>query len=483
MKSRPARKTFRQRLEHMVQELRKEIAAGSFKPGQFLPSEEELAKLFQLSNKSVRQGLHVLVEEGLIEKLPRIGNKVTEAAGTVKTAVTLACRTVLIEQARLDLILERFRAKYPHIEVKLITLDYNNYTQATKQLMESKALDIIMLNHMDFMQMAECDGLELLERFPPDPNAYPFLNDLFMQEQQLCAKPFAYSPVILCYNKRHFQQMGMADPDSSWTWDTVQSQAELLSNRDRYGFYFNILSDNRWLVYLLQSGLTFARDERGRYTYSEQRLKECLRVCRSLIANKKSFPSYMAESERDVQELFLQEKVSIVMTTYFALNNLSGAAFPYDIAPLPYTHAPATLLQGIGWAVNRLSPEKEAAKLLVDFLTSHEGQTLIERHTLSLPALKMAETETNDTAETESESLSGSLRKPTRYQLYKEIIPSFTPISDLNLPLAKLTQLKQCLKYYWFQMEDEEQAVRRIEEMLNAPLSTDSYRTVQALPG
>lgn len=477
MKTRPARKTFRQRLDHMVYDLRKEIAAGSYKPGQFLPSEEELAKMFQLSNKSVRQGLQVLVEEGLLEKLPRIGNKVTEAAGSVKTSVTLACRSVLVGQVRLDLILDRFRALYPHIEVKLITLDYNNYTRATKQLMESRALDVVMLNHMDYMQLADCEGLELLERFPPNPQAYSFLNDIFMQDGRLCALPFAFSPVILCYNKRHFQQRGIPDPDSSWTWETIQSQAELLADRDRYGFFFNILSDNRWLVYLLQSQLTFARDERGRYTYSEGKLKECLRLCRSLISNRKAFPSYVAESEKEVQGLFLQEKVSIIMTTYFALNNLSGAAFPYDIAPLPYTHAPATLLQTIGWGVNRLSPEKEAAKQLVDFLTSCEGQTLLKKNTLSLPALRLAEAEG---ASTEAESETGSFRRPTRYQLYKEIIPSFQSISHLNLPLAKLTQLKQCLKYYWYQMEDEEQAVRRIEEMLN---SADSEPAGQALPG
>ena len=68
MNDKPSRRTFRQRLDTLVNTLRDQIITGQFEPGSFLPSEEQLVEQFELSNKSVRKGLDVL-EHRLVESI------------------------------------------------------------------------------------------------------------------------------------------------------------------------------------------------------------------------------------------------------------------------------------------------------------------------------------------------------------------------------------------------------------------------------
>jgi GntR family transcriptional regulator of arabinose operon len=54
--------------------IRKQVLYGEIKPGDKLPSEYELVNLYQISRSSVRQGLDILVAEGLVERVHGKGN-------------------------------------------------------------------------------------------------------------------------------------------------------------------------------------------------------------------------------------------------------------------------------------------------------------------------------------------------------------------------------------------------------------------------
>ena len=53
-------------------QLKDQILTGKWKPGERLPSENELAEIFQVSRVSIRQALQALSAQGLIET--RIGD-------------------------------------------------------------------------------------------------------------------------------------------------------------------------------------------------------------------------------------------------------------------------------------------------------------------------------------------------------------------------------------------------------------------------
>lgn len=67
--------------ELVAQALREQIAGGTLRPGQRLPSEPELASAYRVSRNTLRDALGVLVTEGLIVRRHGRGTFVNPAAG------------------------------------------------------------------------------------------------------------------------------------------------------------------------------------------------------------------------------------------------------------------------------------------------------------------------------------------------------------------------------------------------------------------
>lgn len=66
--------------EQAVEQIKKLIQSGHLKPGDKLPSESELSKLFSMSRSSVREALRSLESRGLIQVRPGAGASVLEDA-------------------------------------------------------------------------------------------------------------------------------------------------------------------------------------------------------------------------------------------------------------------------------------------------------------------------------------------------------------------------------------------------------------------
>lgn len=63
--------------QHISNDLRQQIAKGRLKPGAALPSEARLSEKYNVSRMTVRQGLRVLEDAGLIEVIPAKGRIVS----------------------------------------------------------------------------------------------------------------------------------------------------------------------------------------------------------------------------------------------------------------------------------------------------------------------------------------------------------------------------------------------------------------------
>src|SRR5690606_971874 len=72
----PCITTFDERLNYMIEAIRTKITTNEYVIGSYIPSILHLSKEYQLSINSVQKGLDVLLNEGLIERIPRVGIKV-----------------------------------------------------------------------------------------------------------------------------------------------------------------------------------------------------------------------------------------------------------------------------------------------------------------------------------------------------------------------------------------------------------------------
>ena len=462
----PSRKTFHERLDRMVSAIRDEILSGVRKEGEFLPSEKALAKTYQLSNKSVRQGLDELVAQRLIEKIPRVGNRVVGLSGGSAATLKFGCHPSLFQEAAMDTLLAEFRKQHPDIRVELVSVPSLNSFHAVRKLLDNGMLDVMTMNYNGFDDFRENNGFGLLETLDPNPSVYPFLTEVMSWEGRLKAQPFIFTPLILCYNRDHFREKNVPEPDSSWRWiDLFEQASKLAVDNERLGFYFHFPSTNRWPVFLLQSGINFERDEQGKFSVRGAELVESLRACRELIYMQNRFPLFLSEKDADAEELFFSGKVSMIMTTYLSLNHHERKTpFQFDLAPLPYLKDPKTLLMVVGLAVNRNSIMKESARKFVDFLVSYRAQLIIRQKTLSIPSLKPA-------AEWMGKEI---MYRPSRFHVYREIIPTYRVFSALRMSMRELDQFYREAKLYWSGLETEETVAERLDRLLSRGVGEDA---------
>jgi len=182
MADKPSRKTFHERLDRMVSAIRDEILSGVRKEGEFLPSEKALAKTYQLSNKSVRQGLDELVAQRLIEKIPRVGNRVVGLSGGSAATLKFGCHPSLFQEAAMDTLLAEFRKQHPDIRVELVSVPSLNSFHAVRKLLDNGMLDVMTMNYNGFDDFRENNGFGLLETLDPNPSVYPFLTEVMSWE-------------------------------------------------------------------------------------------------------------------------------------------------------------------------------------------------------------------------------------------------------------------------------------------------------------
>jgi multiple sugar transport system substrate-binding protein len=452
------RKTSRSRLDELVNRLREDIISGRLSPGDFLPSEREFAKRYQLSNISVRKGLEILVNEGLISKIPRVGNEVIGPPGADGLIhLNFGYHSSIPREAAIDQLLEQFHELYPHIRVNALAYA-NEHPMVVKQFMENGLFDVITVNYDHYCSYKENSMLDVLEPLKPDPEIYPFLTEAYTAGQKLYVQPFLFSPVILCYNREHFTEQNMHEPDASWNWEKLFETALKLSQPgERLGFYFHFLSANRWTVFLLQRGGAFERGPDSRIRIAGTEMAEAFRFCRNI---QEHFPALSSKiGNGDAEQLFAQGKVSMLLTSYTNLNFLKDKPVTFELSPVPHFGDPKTLLMSIGLAVSRHSQQKEAALALVRFLTSYDAQLAIRQKTYSLPACKPA-------AEWQGKE---QIFRPSRFSLFREIIPSFRHFTALNIGNRELRIIERDVRLYWAGLENENDFFSRMEELLSDP--------------
>jgi multiple sugar transport system substrate-binding protein len=137
---------------------------------------------------------------------------------------------------------------------------------------------------------------------------------------------------------------------------------------------------------------------------------------------------------------------------------LRSASFAFDIPPLPYYREPKTLLSLIGLAVNRESKQEVAAKLFIDYLLSPKAQMSIRKQTLNIPALRSAAEWTGD------EPIAG---RPSRFHLFREIMPTFRFFTELNVPFSHFSVMRDELKFYWAGLDSLDNVPLRMDDKLS----------------
>jgi multiple sugar transport system substrate-binding protein len=424
---------------------------GTYPPESYLPSEIALSKRFSLSNKSLRKGLEVLEKEGYIRKIPRVGNQIVPPRP--QAVIRFGCSQTIMRDLRLEDLIDEFHLLHPHIRVEAVP-----YTSVVPEITgRGGTLDLFSANVYQFLEIVRQGLTAQLEVLPEPEDTHPFLLEPFRHEGKLFVQPLGFAPIVLCYNKAHFAESDVPEPDGSWSWDELIEHATALSNgAGRYGFGFHAISENRWPIFMLQSGSRSEWEEPWKSESLRRKLVKNMRICKDILHNRAMTPLYLSEDDKEITRLFVEGKISMLLTNYAQMNDFTNTELEYDISPVPVQHDPATLLITIGASVCKHAAHKEEAHRFLRFMASRHAQELIQSGTLTVPSYRPLL----------AQPVAGKVKRPERYTLFREIMFMFRTHKDLHFSEALRPKLLYVLKEYWANLIDEEQLCDRMFEAI-----------------
>jgi multiple sugar transport system substrate-binding protein len=192
-----------------------------------------------------------------------------------------------------------------------------------------------------------------------------------------------YSPLVLFYNKKLFDEAGVAYPDETWTWDDLLAAAQQLTKPD--GSQWGIQIPNSWGDWLWPRGMMPLIFQNGGELISEDGTKttgylnspetvEAIQWYVDLFKVHKVAPTKQDVESLAGQDLFQTGRVAMLWTGRWPLKDfLANSELSFGTAPLPQGKERANSICWAGFAVYSKSQNKDAAWAFLKHLTAEEG--------------------------------------------------------------------------------------------------------------
>ncbi len=206
---------------------------------------------------------------------------------------------------------------------------------------------------------------------------------------QLWGLPRDGAPTAMYYNADAFDEVGIAYPDDTWTWETYLEAAQALTVRDDGGRAVRLgAARGEWVNWVWQAGGEVL-DEAGATCLLDQPAAIAgLQFAQDLVLTHQVAPSEEDLADQTEQDMFVAGR----MATWFSARGglgavCQGATFRFDAAVVPAGEvrlARTNVGPTVIWAD---SGNPEAAFELVKFIVSAEGQQLKISSGYAFPSL------------------------------------------------------------------------------------------------
>ena len=442
--------------EQIRDDLASQISNGKFALGDRLPSEPELCEYYEVSMITVRRAISELVRAGLLYTVQGKGIFVSERRQVPASGGTV--RFVRYDWP-LDIsnqILEAFAQEEPECRVEPISLSMGH---GMRELVKGGLGDIFVLREDELPGlMAEGALLDLTEFAQRDLDLDAYYPEPFRfccTESRLYAFPVTFSPIVMVYNRAHFQEAGLEYPDG-WDWETFLEYARRLTvcggedgRVTRYGFFLRG-QVNRWTTFLLQNnGGVF--DANGNFILDSTRSLEALWFCRDMMIKHRVSPIGAPD---DPARPFVTGAASMFPESYYYVHD-TEANLEWDMGRLPRRRTQATLYVGEHLGIQRDCQHPELAwKVLKAFISASAQRRFLEQG-MGGPVLRSV---------VEEEGVPAWL--PKHRDLFWEEMEMTRPIYWGNDSTAMKTFVSNAMEMVWSGVETPEEACAEIRRKI-----------------
>ena len=324
-------------------------------------------------------------------------NEIGDDPKKIKGTITYAYWDIN-QEAMLTDVMKAFNKEYPNVKVQLNMVPFKDYFTKLRAQASSKALpDVFWMNGPNFRSYAENGQLASLKALVDDglidPNKYPSaLVDMYTVDGELFATCKDVDCVGIWYNKKLFDQAGVAYPDETWTLETYKEKALELTDKLPDGvwgcaevfsrtasYYHSIAINGGWVI----------SDDKTKSGYDDPKTIEGVKFWRDLIEIG-ACPSREFLAENSCYGMFEGGQVAMQWSGNWRVGALIGSSVKDDcaVAYLPGGDDRKTAVHGLGHVISANIKNLAASQALVTFLAGEEAAKISAESGIALPALE-----------------------------------------------------------------------------------------------
>lgn len=213
---------------------------------------------------------------------------------------------------------------------------------------------------------------------------YPNVLEIGRREEKLFAIPVDFTPIVIYYNKKLFDEAGVEYPQPGWIWDEFLAKSKALTNGEQYGFTFSNWMPG-WLPWVWNNGGDVL-DSEGKAVgaANSEKTIEAVIWLRDLVNQHKVAPS-LSQLAAEGAAPFLNAKAAMETSGHWNLIGLANSPKvkldDVGVAPLPVSRAgqrPVTVIYESGWGIGKNCRDPELAWEFIRYYTSEEVQRKIQ---------------------------------------------------------------------------------------------------------
>jgi multiple sugar transport system substrate-binding protein len=256
-----------------------------------------------------------------------------------------------VEKATVEQAVAEFNATNPGFTVKAVYAGNNDYAQ-------QKLLTSITAGKFPDISYQYGSSMANLIRLPQIVN----LNDMIKQPgvnwddyfpavrlaatvgNEVIGIPALVDNLALVYNKKLFDQAGVAYPTPDWTWTDFQSAAQKLTNTSTKQFGWAYVADGsedtvwRFCALLWQAGGDLLTPDNTKAAFNSPAGLKAMTLLRDMAVTDKSV--YLDSGNGNYLNLFNSGKIAMLWTGPWDLSSINaGVSYGVQILPADVTHA------------------------------------------------------------------------------------------------------------------------------------------------
>jgi multiple sugar transport system permease protein len=310
-------------------------------------------------------------------------------------------------------IVDEFMRQNPGVRVTLESIPSNYKEKILASMAAGNVADVILLDSpiiptllnknsvLDLAPYLDTFGVDLEQYFDP-------VIDTYTRGDSLLAFPKGFTPLVMFYNKRLFDQAGIPYPEGGWTWDDyLEISRQLTIEGDRQGvieqfgtvFLTDLYLWQPW-VWMNRGDIVSPDGRRASGYFDSPETMEAIQFLMDLRTKHQVAPHNLqtvaGSFSSAAAALFYNNRIGMMPSGHWALLGMDEYVRKGDldigVAPLPVPDGgvKSTVLYGAGWSVTRQSRHPEWAVRLAAFLGGEWAAQVRAESDIEIPAIEAA---------------------------------------------------------------------------------------------